>query len=108
MSNVKKVPVKKVKKSKKTKFRMLLAFILFGFIISTLSYNLFKYLQEINNIKKEKETLEGRLANLKDEEEVLKTDIQKLEDPEYVAKYAREKYLYSKDGEYIIRIPEEK
>ena len=31
----------------------------------------------------------------------------KLQDPEYVAKYAREKYLYSKDGELIIKIVDE-
>ena len=34
-------------------------------------------------------------------------DEETLEDPEYVARYAREKYLYSKDGELIIRIPDE-
>ena len=64
------------------------------------------YLKEIRDIKKEKETLEGKLADLEEQEEILKTDIQRLEDPEYVAKYAREKYLYSKEGELIIRIPD--
>ena len=29
-----------------------------------------------------------------------------MQDPEYIARYLREKYLYSKDGEDIIRIPE--
>ena len=57
---------------------------------------------EINN---EKHELQNKLVSLKDEEEVLNSDIKKLEDPEYVARYAREKYLYSKDGELIIRIP---
>ena len=85
---------------------MILTFVFFGFIIFTLSYKLFDYLREIRDIKKEKETLEGKLADLEEQEEILKTDIQKLEDPEYVAKYAREKYLYSKEGELIIRIPE--
>ena len=85
---------------------MILTFVFFGFIIFTLSYKLFDYLREIRDIKKEKETLEGKLADLQEQEEILKTDIQKLEDPEYVAKYAREKYLYSKEGELIIRIPD--
>ena len=31
-------------------------------------------------------------------------EIQKLRDPEYLARYAREHFLYSKDGEYIIRL----
>ena len=85
---------------------MILTFVFFGFIIFTLSYKLFDYLREIRDIKKEKETLEGKLADLQEQEEILKTDNQKLEDPEYVAKYAREKYLYSKEGELIIRIPD--
>ena len=28
-------------------------------------------------------------------------------DKDYIARYAREKYYYSKDGEFIIKIPEE-
>ena len=34
----------------------------------------------------------------------LKEEINRLQDPEYMAKYAREKYLYSKNGEIIIKI----
>ena len=101
-----KTVTKRVKRRKITKIRMFLAFVFFGFIIITLSYKLFAYLKEIRDIKKEKETLEGKLADLEEQEEILKTDIQRLEDPEYVAKYAREKYLYSKEGELIIRIPD--
>ena len=39
--------------------------------------------------------------------EKLESDVIKLQDPDYVAKYAREKYLYSKDGELIIKIIDE-
>ena len=39
-----------------------------------------------------------------EEEETLKSEIVKLQDDEYIARYAREKYLYSKDGEIIIKI----
>ena len=41
---------------------------------------------------------------MKEKEEVLKSDATKLQDPDYVARYAREKYLYSKDGEIILQI----
>ena len=58
-------------------------------------------------INEEKQTLNYKLVALKEEEEVLNSDIKKLQDPEYVARYAREKYLYSKEGELIIRIPDE-
>ena len=50
---------------------------------------------------------EEKYASLVSEEELLEKEVNKLQDPEYIAKYAREKYLYSKDGEYIIKIVEE-
>lgn len=54
---------------------------------------------------KEQKQLENNLLKLKKEEEELTVDVEKLQDPEYVARYLREKYFYSKEGEYIIRIP---
>ena len=67
--------------------------------VGTTSYQLYKK-------SKEKEQFEKELADLKDKEDELKATVSKLQDPDYVARYAREKYLYSKDGEIIIRIPE--
>ena len=58
-------------------------------------------------MKEKKKFLEEQLVKLNDEEKALESDIQKLEDPTYVARYAREKYLYSKDGELIIRMPDD-
>ena len=55
---------------------------------------------------REKKEFEKELLELKDKEEELKATVTKLQDPDYVARYAREKYLYSKDGEIIIRIPD--
>lgn len=43
-----------------------------------------------------------KLVTLKDEEDKLNSDIKKLKDPEYVARYAREKYMYSKDGNLLL------
>ena len=42
--------------------------------------------------------------NLLEQEKQLKSDVNKLQDPDYVARYAREKYLYTKQGELIIKI----
>ena len=42
-----------------------------------------------------------------EEEKQLKSDVNKLQDPDYVARYAREKYLYTKDGELIIKMPDD-
>ena len=98
---------KKKKNVKKAKIRILLFFVVFGSITVYLSYNFFSNVSKIMDIKKEKQALEDKLVNLQSKEEELNSDIKKLEDPEYVARYAREKYMYSKDGELIIRIPDE-
>lgn len=98
--------VKKKKFGKKAKSRLFIAFLFFGAIISMLSYKFFYNIEQIQEMKEEKDFLKEQLIKLEEEEKVLESDIQKLKDPAYVARYAREKYLYSKDGELIIRIPD--
>ena len=56
----------------------------------------------------EKDQLEADLNELREEEHELSTDVLKLQDPEYVARYLRERFYYSKDNEYIIKLPSEK
>lgn len=83
------------------------------FILTTLSlgvivfcvYVFSSYFLEIYNIYQEKQDLTKKIAALEKEEEELQSDVQKLQDPEYIARYAREKYFYSKDGEYVIKLP---
>ena len=58
----------------------------------------------IYNLSMEKSKLEHLYAELQDKAETLKIDIEKLNDDNYLANYAREHYLYSKDGEYIIQL----
>lgn len=96
----------KKKSNKKAKIRIVLFFIIFGTIIGYLSYNFFSNVDKIIKINDEKLILKDKLAALQNEEDELNSDIKKLKDPEYVARYAREKYMYSKDGEIIIRIPD--
>lgn len=91
---------------KKTKLRLFCAFILFGIILSTLSYSFISYMVQINKLTNQKKDLVVQINDLKAKEEELETDINKLADPEYIAKYAREKYLYSRDGEFVIKLPE--
>ena len=62
---------------------------------------------EVINKYQEKNSLENKLASLEEKKIELENMVSKLEDPEYLARYAREKYFYSKDGELIIRIPED-
>lgn len=90
--------------SKKAKRRLFIfapiSVIIIGyFAISTTNYAL--NIIELNN---EQATLKKNLIVLKEDEENLKNEIQKLKDPDYIARFARENYLYSKNGEYIIKI----
>ena len=95
---------KKSKYTIKTKGRMFIIFMFFLSIISTLSYTLFTNLKQINDIRMEKRSLNKEKSSLVEKQESLKADIEKLSDSEYIAKYAREKYFYSKQGEIILRI----
>ena len=66
------------------------------------------YTIRIAELSQEKKELAAQMVTLKDDEENLKLEIQKLQDPDYIARFARENYLYSKDGEYIIKIEDKK
>ena len=75
----------------------LIAIVYFGF---SLIYNIYT----IYDLTNEKKGLENLYIKLQEEAETLKIDIEKLNDDDYLANYAREHYLYSKDGEYIIQL----
>jgi len=94
------------KKELKAAKKRLVIMILF-FIVATLivSINVFKVWLQIIDNNNSIESLTAEYNSLMEEEKQLKSDVNKLQDPEYVARYAREKYLYTKDGELIIRIP---
>ena len=70
------------------------------------TFSIGKYWVEIFEKYQEKQELELELTALKEKEEELQVDANKLQNPDYVARYAREKYLYSKEGEYILQIPD--
>ena len=97
---------KKKRKASKSKIRIFISLIVFGSVTAALGYNFLTNIFKIKDMYDEKEKLESKLVSLKEEKEILETDILKLEDPDYIARYAREKYSYSKDGEFIIKIPE--
>ena len=88
----------------KTKFRV--TFLILGFIISNvlLVSSVFSYVSQVYKTKNEINNLKITYNDKLAEEEKLNDEISKLNDPEYLAKYAREKYLYSKKDEIIIKI----
>lgn len=80
-----------------------LSLIAIVYFIFSLLYNAYS----IYNLTVEKRQLDRKYIELKEEAEELKIDIEKLNDQKYLANYAREKYLYSKDGEYILQIDDD-
>lgn len=98
--------MKKKEIGQKTKFRV--TFLFLSLIISSVFFasQFFSYITQIIKTNKEINSLEAKYNYKLHEEEVLNDEINKLEDPEYLAKYAREKYLYSKENEIIIKIEE--
>ena len=91
---------------KKIKRKIFLLSIVFLAIGGFLLKSIFDTSVQIYDKSKEKEEFTKRLEKLKEKEEELNNTVTKLSNPDYVARYAREKYLYSKNGEIIIRIPD--
>jgi cell division protein DivIC len=92
---------------KKKRRRMLFLGLTSIAIIFVMTFTIGKYWVEIFEKYQEKKELDKELTLLKEKEETLKVDAKKLQNPDYIARYAREKYQYSKDGEFILQIPEE-
>jgi len=92
--------------SNKAKFRVI--FLTLGCIITSVVFvsTLVSLDLQIKKTKDEIKELTVSYSNKLEEEENLKEEITRLQDPEYMAKYAREKYLYSKDNEIILKIEE--
>ena len=63
-----------------------------------------KYSIDLYNLNNERRQKEEEYVDLQEKSEYLRDEVDKLQDPEELAKYAREKFLYSKDGEVIIKI----
>ncbi len=94
----------KKKVSKKSKRRLLIFGILSIIAIGYFFVTLIGYTYSYISLKNEENNLKNQLVSLQDKKVNLKVEIQKLNDPEYVARYAKENYLYSEDGEYVLKI----
>ena len=97
-----------VKKKKRysvvTKSRIFVVFMFFLIVVITLGYTLTINFKEISYLDDEMDHLNEEYELLLDDEAAINADIKRLQDPTYIARYVREKYMYSKDGEIILRI----
>lgn len=92
------------KRTKKDKRRILLGSLIMSIIISYLGVFVYHYWNQILANKEEQKILEAKYEQLLKEEDELNNEITKMQEPDYVAKYAREKYGYSKENEVIIKV----
>ena len=87
-------PMTKAARSRLIVFGSLSIFLVIYFIFTLISYSV-----NLIQLTNEKKKLEEKYLTLQEEAEELKIEITKLHDPEYLAKFARENYLYSKEGQ---------
>ena len=94
--------IKKKKKndSKRVGFLLFIVVIFLVILVSTI----FKDLEQIVSNKSQTKELKTKYEVLLEEEASLNSEVTKLQDPRYVERYAREKYMYTKDGEKILII----
>lgn len=92
------------KVSKKSKRRLILFGIPSVIVIIYFAVTFITYTSNYNALLKEEKALKTKLSSLLEEKKNLKGEIQKLNDPNYIVRYAKEYYLYSKDGEYVIKL----
>lgn len=95
------------KKTTKLKYRMCLFVPVCLLLLMTIFATIGSYWLQITAKYQEKKQLDEQILALKEKAESLRVDVERLEDPDYVARYAREKYMYSKDGEIILRLPDD-
>ena len=95
------------KKNKKAKIRVLVFLPVCLIVLGAIFVAIGSYWVKIYDKYQEISALQEEIIVLKEKEEQLKVEVDRLEDPDYVARFAREKYMYSKDGEIILRLPEE-
>lgn len=89
---------------KKSKKRLIVFGIPCLIVILYFIFQLMFYVYKIYDLKSEEHKLNNQLNEEKFKEKELRTEIDKLHDPDYIARYARETYSYSKNGEYIIKL----
>ena len=92
-----------MKHSRKEKKRLIfITFSIIGVIIFLVA-TVYSDWQQIMKNNSKILMLTEQYKSLLDEEKALQSEVTKLKDPNYVARYAKEKYLYTSEGEIIIR-----
>jgi len=94
----------KKKGLKRAKKKLLLMLAIFFAVSALVGGHVFKVWLQIMDNNNTINELSLKYNKLLEEEKQLESDVNKLSDPEYMARYARERYMYTKDGEIIIKM----
>lgn len=97
----------KNKKSKKEKKRLFLITIMICFLLGILISSVYKDWVQILNNKSKEVALNSEYEELLEKESELNSEITKLQDDAYLARYAKEKFMFSANGDTIIRMNED-
>ena len=97
----------KNKKSKKEKKRLFLITIMICFLLGILISSVYKDWIQILNNKSAEIALNKEYEDLLEKESELNSEITKLQDDAYLARYAKEKFMFSANGDTIIRMNED-
>lgn len=93
------------KRQGRPKYRKLIGFLYIGIaaiLIYALSMNVLRVFEQRNEYK----TLVEKRDTLAKEKKRLSKEIELLSDDDYVTRYARDNYIFSKDGEEVVKLPE--
>ena len=90
--------------TKKDKRRLLIWSLMILVISTYLGVFIHRYWSQILENNRMREELEYQYEKMQNEEQILSGEVQRLNDPEFIARFARERFLYSRPGERIIKI----
>lgn len=90
--------------TKKDRRRLVLEVGTLCVLVAALILTSFSDWKTVVNNKLQTKQLTEEYTSLLEDGASLESEVNKLQDEDYLARYAREKYFYSKDGELIIRI----
>lgn len=94
-------------KKKGPGYKKFIGFIYIGvsaILVYTLVINGLRVYQQRQELTK----LQAQKTQLEEEKKKLAQLVELLEDDDYVARYARDNYIFSKDGEEVVKLPESK
>ena len=93
-----------MKKTKKEKKRLFVISVVIILLVVSLVSSVAGDWTKIMENKSKITSLNKKYNDLLSDEEKLVSEVTKLQDDEYILRYAKEKFMYSENGEIIIRM----